>query len=93
MLDHVPGTVLGSGHRRADKTVECLPLGSEPPGPLPPFPPSSLHVVMELKGTAPAHRVIHWVEEAVPSQGPSRALEGLGGIRQSAFPFIPLRRQ
>ena len=72
------------GQRRADKTVEHLPLcGGELSGLLAPFPQSSLHMVMELKGTVFTYKAIHiyHVEEVVPSHDYSSALEGLGNIR------------
>lgn len=71
------------GKRRADKTVEHLPLCRELSGLLAPFPQSSLHMVIELKGTVFTYKAIHiyHMEEVVPSYDYSSALEGLGNIR------------
>lgn len=71
------------GKRRAGKTVEYLPLCGELSGLLAPFPQSSLHLVMELKGTVFTYKATHiyHMEEVAPSYDHSSALEGLGNIR------------
>lgn len=46
---------------------------------------------MELKGMVLAYKVIHQMKEVVPSYDYRSTLEGLGNIRQSEFPFIPLQ--
>lgn len=63
--------------------MEYLPLCGELSGLLAPFPQSSLHMVMELKGTVFTYKAIHiyHMEEVVPSYDCSSALEGLRSIR------------
>lgn len=63
--------------------MEYLPLCGELSGLLAPLPQSSLHLVMELKGTVFTYKAIHiyHMQEVAPSCDHSSALEGLGNIR------------